>query len=109
MKEIALGQLLYTPDRFGLMRAGDFQDALQGFIKGKNQRFMGIAELIRKSTTILWNKQIGRENVLSAQQLWPFPWENREAEAAPSEAEIEERNRIYDAQAEFLLKRDINI
>ncbi|MCX6303289.1 MAG: hypothetical protein NTW82_14020 [Bacteroidia bacterium] len=104
MREIALGRLLYTPARFGSMLVGDFLDALSGYIEGENNRMRSIAELIRTATTILWNKQIGKENVLPAEQLWRFPWDSANIETEElGEESLKEREKIQETQTKFLM------
>lgn len=75
MKQFALGCLSYTPNRFGLMLVGDFLDAMAGYKEGENERVKSIAELIRISTTFLLNIQLEKNNRLTPNELWPFPWD----------------------------------
>lgn len=75
MRRFAFGCLFYTPDRFGLMRVGDFLDTMAGYREGENERIKSIAELVRTSTSILWNIQVSEESRLSPIDLWPFSWD----------------------------------
>lgn len=78
MRCFALGCLGYDPERFGKMRLGDFLDALTGYNQRENERFKNIAELVRLSTSILWNVQVARKDKLKPEQLMPFPWDEKE-------------------------------
>jgi hypothetical protein len=88
----ALGAMNYTPERFGLMRVGDFFDALAGHDEAELERFKCSAELIRTSTTILRNAHVINESDLkTAEQLWHFPWDKKEEEQEDSEMLTEKR------------------
>lgn len=48
---------------------------MAGYNERENERTKALAEIIRTSTAILWNIQVGEENKLSAEDLWRFPWD----------------------------------
>jgi hypothetical protein len=75
MKRFALGCLIYTPERFGLMLVGDFLDAMTGYNEGENERVKSLAELIRISTTLLVNTQPIEGGSRTPHELWPLPWD----------------------------------
>lgn len=95
MRRFALGALLYDPQRFGLMMVGDFIDALGGYNEAEIERVKVLAELIRKSTTLLWNTQVIEESRLEPDKLWPLPWddEGRRAQGAGHREEVNEEER----------------
>ncbi len=78
MRKFALGCLGYDPDRFGLMRIGDFLDALAGYNERENERIKTFAELLRVSTAILWNVQVSAKDKLKAKDLMPLPWDKKD-------------------------------
>lgn len=98
MRRFALGCLNYTPERFGRTIVGDFLDAMTGYNEAESERVKRIAEIIRSSTTILWNIQVDKTERLTPAQLWPFIWDKTnntyeveltEEEVRKSEAEME--------------------
>lgn len=99
MKGFALGRLLYSPERFGRMRVGDFLDAMTGYTEGENERIRAVAEIVRTSTALLWNIQVDAKSKLGADELWPFPWEKKEepGEQIPDEKikDFDERQKKY--------------
>lgn len=102
MRKIALGRLYYNPVRFGLMLVGDFLDALTGYIEGESDRIKNNAELIRTSTAILWNIQVGKENKLTPEELWPFPWD-KATDGGKEEVLSEEEVKRREAEMEKIL------
>lgn len=103
MRRFALGALVYDPERFGNMLLGDFLDAMGGYNEAELERIKSLAELIRISTSMLWNVQVAEENKMSADQLWPLPWDKKE-KVIPIEISEEDRKKIEEQQAEILNK-----
>lgn len=94
MRRFALGALLYDPQRFGKMMVGDFMDALGGYNEAELERVKALAELVRKSTTLLWNTQVIEESRLEPDNLWPLPWDKRvESVPVPDEVKKEIDNK----------------
>jgi hypothetical protein len=92
MRRFALGALLYDPQRFGFMMVGDFIDALGGYNEAELERVKAVAEIVRKSTTLLWNIQVTEESRLEPDKLWRFPWDKEEeirADPVPEEVKKE--------------------
>jgi hypothetical protein len=93
----ALGAMNYTPERFGLMRVGDFFDALAGYNEAEDEKIKSIAEIIRTSTTLLWNTQQTEESAIKKpEQLWHFPWDKEEEEEEDDQGSAEVRKRTED-------------
>ncbi|NLH53560.1 MAG: hypothetical protein GX459_12040 [Bacteroidales bacterium] len=78
MRRFALGCLGYTPDRFGRMLVGDFIDAMIGYNDAEYERVKALASIVRTATCKLWNIQVGREDKLKENELWPLPWDKEE-------------------------------
>ena len=93
MKRFALGCLLYTPERFGLMLVGDFLDAMAGYNEGESERIKSTAELVRMSTVILINIQLEKGTRLTPHELWPFSWDKPETGGKMEEITEEEVKR----------------
>jgi len=91
MRRFALGCLGYDPDRFGKMLVGDFLDAMGGYNEAAYDRLKELAELIRLSTAKLWNVQVGRDEKLDVEELWPFPWDKKNNVETISDEEYKER------------------
>lgn len=102
MKRFALGCLHYTPERFGLMLLGDFLDAMAGYNEGEHERFKGVAELIRASTTLLINIQLEQGSKLTPHELWSFPWDVPEQGGKTEELTEEEVKRRESEMAKKL-------
>ncbi len=66
---------MYTPERFGEMLIVDFLDAMGGYNEAEFEKFKSNAELVRRSTALLWNIQVLPESRLSPEELWPFVWD----------------------------------
>lgn len=101
MRNFALGCLGYDPDRFGRTRVGDFLDAIAGYNEGEKNRIKALASIVRTSTTILWNVQVGNDDKLRAEELWRFPWELDEGNTGP-EIPDEERKLHEERQKKYL-------
>jgi hypothetical protein len=86
----------YSPGRFGRTRVGDFLDAMSGYQEAENERMKGIAEIIRTSTTILWNIALtDSKYVKKTTELWPFPWDKSEVDEDPEDLiELAERKKF---------------
>ena len=56
---------------------GDFFDAMAGYNERDNERVKLLAEIVRTSTSILWNIQVPEESKTSAEDLWKFPWDKK--------------------------------
>jgi hypothetical protein len=96
MRRFALGALFYDPQRFGFMMVGDFIDALGGYNEAELERIKAVAEIVRKSTTLLWNIQVIEESRLEPDKLWPLPWDKAETikeEPVPEEVKKEIDNK----------------
>jgi len=98
MRRFALGCLGYDPDRFGKMLVGDFLDAMGGYNEDAFDRFKEMAELIRLSTAKLWNIQVGLEDKLEVEELWPFPWDKKEKGVSETISEDEYKERLKRAE-----------
>ena len=98
MRRFALGCLGYDPDRFSMMLVGDFLDAMGGYNEDVFDRFKEIAELIRTSTVKLWNVQVGEEDKMKAEELWPFPWDKKGKGIIESISEEEYKKRLQRAE-----------
>jgi len=85
------------------MLTGDFLDAMGGYNEGESERIKSIAELIRKSTSILWNIQVDRNNKLEPSELWPFAWDVKK-DAVVEIISEEEKQRRQKEQDDFLIK-----
>jgi hypothetical protein len=97
MKRFALGCLGYDMERFGIMRVGDFLDAMAGFNERENERIKTFAELLRVSTSILWNVQVGRKDKLKAKDLMPLPWDKKDIQPVVfSEEEMKKGFELFD-------------
>jgi len=59
----------------------------------ESDRFKAHAGLLRNATSILWNIQVKKEDRKYAEELWPFPWENRVEQLTPEEAAKQKRRR----------------
>jgi hypothetical protein len=100
MRRFALGALGYTPERFGAMLVADFLDAYTGYSEAENEKTEAIAELIRTSTWLLWNIQVGPgDKAATAHELWPFAWDKETPGIIMS---TEERKEIEDFQADII-------
>jgi hypothetical protein len=103
MRRLALGCLLYTPERFGSIMVGDFLDAMAGYNEAENERLKGTAELIRTSTTILVNIQLDKKDRIKPQELWPFTWDKTDRDEIEI---ISDEERLKDeAEMEKILTR----
>jgi hypothetical protein len=103
MRQFALGVLRKSPYDFGKMRIGHVLDAMAGYYDDRTERYRMHAELIRQSTTLLWNVQVTEEDRRKARDLWRFAWdEDYEGNAVIMEEE--EVDRVINAQADFLNK-----
>lgn len=94
---------MYSPDRFGTMIVGDMLDAMAGFNEKEGERVKSIAEVLRMSTSILWNIQVAEKDRLKAMDLWPFSWDKRE-ETKVEVISAEEKSRRQQAQNDYLNK-----
>lgn len=95
--------MLYTPERLGRTRIGDFLDAMAGHNEGENEKRKSIAELVRMSTTILFNIQLAEGDRLTPHELWPFAWDKEES-GEQGEVSDEDRKEFEERQAEMLKK-----
>lgn len=74
-----MGRLLYDAERLGRMRIGLMLDAMTGYNEGESERVKCVAELIRRSTWLLWNIQVGEDQkIMDPADMWRFPWEMKE-------------------------------
>jgi hypothetical protein len=46
-----------------------------GYWEAEDEQNKYISELIRTSTAILWNIQVGIEDKATPEELWPLPWD----------------------------------
>jgi hypothetical protein len=76
-------------------------DAIAGYTERENETIKAFAGLIRTSTAILWNIQVGRGDKKEAHELWPFPWETEELRENVSDEEYKKRE---DQLIEALMK-----
>lgn len=91
----------YTPEFFGITRVGDFFDAMAGHNEAENERFKSLAELVRTSTAKLWNIQVPREDKLTEEELWPFPWDKK---VPVVKIDDEKKKEIEDLHEKILMK-----
>jgi hypothetical protein len=98
--------LVYTPERFGLMRVGDFLDAMTGYNEAEIERVKSLAELMRIQTGLLWNVQVGVDDKMDANKLWPLPWDKDGTghRAQGTEQEQEEVKKFEERQSGILNK-----
>jgi hypothetical protein len=78
------------------MRVGDFMDAMIGYNEAELERVKAVAEIVRKSTALLWNIQVLEESRLKPEELWFFPWDKAEVikeEPVPDEVKKEIDNK----------------
>lgn len=85
------------------MIVGDFMDAMAGYKEGESERIKSIAELIRTSTTLIWNTQVTEESRMKPGELWKFGWDVA-AEASSEEVPDEIIKNGQAAQDEILKK-----
>jgi hypothetical protein len=108
MRRFAMGALLYTAERFGKVRVGDFLDAMTGFGEVENERIKRIAEIIRTSTALLWNvQQTNEKDLKKPEELWRFSWDKEEEEQEDAISE-EEKSRIEDDLLQILKRKTEN-
>ena len=104
MRRLAFGALRYTPERFGLMRTGDFLDAMLGHMEAESERVKSFAELLRTSTTLLWNIQQTKESALKRpEELWRFSWDKQENDT--DNISTEDRQKTEDDLLRILKKQ----
>ena len=109
MRRFALGALLYTPGRFGKMRIGDFLDAMTGHAELENERVKSLTDIIRLSTTILWNvHQTDVKDTKNPQELWKVPWDNQQQEEEGDLITDLQRKKTEDDLLEILKRQSDN-
>ena len=57
------------------MMVGDFLDAVRGFNEERTGQFKLHADLTRTAVTLLVHVQQKKEDRISAEEMWRFPWE----------------------------------
>jgi hypothetical protein len=67
--------LHYTPDTLGKTMVCDLMFAYVGHHAERFENIKIGAAIARTATTILLNIQLPKGKKVTAQQLWPFPWE----------------------------------
>jgi hypothetical protein len=85
------------------MRIGDLLDAYIGYRENENEQLKNHAEILRISTSLLWNVHVPPEDKLSSSDLWPLPWDENKGMKAEILSE-EERLKRQQAQEEYLNK-----
>jgi hypothetical protein len=76
---------------------------MTGYSLTEGERTKALAELIRTSTSILWNLQVAEESKLRPAELWPLPWDKPE-DSGIEIVSNEEYQRRETAAAEYLNK-----
>jgi hypothetical protein len=80
-------------------------DALHGWNEAESERRKVQAELVRKSTWLLWNLQVAEEyKGITCEEMWRFPWEEKEEEIKPDEKDPQQME-LEERQKEFLLNK----
>lgn len=85
MRQFALGALLYDPERFSRMLVGDFLDAMAGYNQAEDERVKSLSEIIRTSTSLLFNIQLKKEDRVTEEEIWPLPWDKKNMEKTSPE------------------------
>jgi hypothetical protein len=84
------------------MLVGDFLDAMGGYNEGEFERMKSLSELVRTSSTLLWNTQVEVQERLQPYELWPFSWD-KFTEVKIEKISDEERKLRQAKQDDFLL------
>lgn len=84
-------------DDFGLLRVGEFYEAVHAFREKENGDRRHIGELVRGATYLLFNLQV-KKRIKDPSALWPMPWDEapRSAEAEIEELTDEEKQASID-------------
>lgn len=102
MRQIALGCLMFTPERFAALRLGDWLDTLIGYLESEVRQTRHLTETIRHATTLIYSRW--SEKPILPDQLWPLPWDGSDNQLPPelSEEEAEAQARYQEMHKEML-------
>jgi hypothetical protein len=102
MRQFAFGCLRYTPEQLSKMLVCDLLDAMTGYNRSENLKFKRNAEVIRLSTTILWNIQVDKDSKLKPEELMPFSWDKAEETISEEVEYRKERDRHLEEMKNIL-------
>jgi hypothetical protein len=102
MRQFALGCLRYMPDQLNRMLVCDLLDAMTGYNRSENIKFKRNAEVIRLSTSLLWNIQVDKDSKLKPEELMPFSWDKAEEVASEELEYSKERDRHLEEMQNIL-------
>ena len=74
----AIARLGLDRESFGLLRLGEFWEALTVWIEDRNAERRHEAEVIRGVGLRLFNLQLAKEKSLKPHEFMPFPWDEEE-------------------------------
>jgi len=75
---------------------------MAGYNEGQYDKGKELAELVRRSTWLLWNIQVAAEDkAQTPADLWPMPWDKKES-YEQGEVSEESRKELEEKQAEAL-------
>ena len=66
----------------GKTLVGDIIDAMAGYNAAEIERVKSLIEIVRTSTSILFNIQVDKKYKMTARELWPLPWDVKKTTAA---------------------------
>jgi len=88
-----MARLGLTPDAFGLLRQGEYWEAMIAWSEDRNADRRQTAEVIRAVGLRLFNIQLAKGKGLSLHDFLPFPWDQEEDDGGLSEMTKEEREK----------------
>ena len=90
----AISRLHLDRESFGLLRPGEFWEAMLSWIEDRNAERQHTSEVIRAVGLRLFNIQLAMGKSVKAHEFLPFPWDAEEDDGMAGMTEEEKRASI---------------
>ena len=98
----AISRLHMDRESFGLLRVGEYWEAMVSWIEDRNAERQHTSEVIRAVGLRLFNIQLAKGKSVKAHEFLPFPWDETEDDGGLSQMTPEEKRASAKALMEKL-------